>query len=93
MFGMVRMTDELISKQFPGGSIVKKFVDSDIQAAIDSLTKTIEPGHGRAWLKIDKNGVDIVGVEKINEHWSVVGAVGKDFGKKLNFEIDGVLSW
>lgn len=74
------MSDYVVSKITKGGDEIRKFADSNIQGAIDTVLKQIPPGKKGAVIMY-ANGDEVrAGVYgKIGKNWSYCGTLGRSW--------------
>lgn len=57
----------------------RRLTAAALNAQIDSALAGIGPGHGAVVAVADTKGVKLVGISRIDEHWSVTGVVEHDW--------------
>lgn len=74
--------------------VLKKFTNSNIQAAIDNALSKLPPDRTVAVVAhADLEGASLTAVGKIGDHWSVSGHVSKPWKWPLVAEAEVVASW
>lgn len=83
------MTDTIISS-----GPIRRFTDSNIQAAIDKALSTLEPTQkGAVIAYATQEQVQLAALAKLGSHWSVVGVLNKPYAGKLEAEAVVRFSW
>lgn len=73
---------------------IQVFSDAKIQEAVDRALSSVPDGKtGAVVAYVNTEGASLAVVAKLGDHWSVVGALEKDYTKPLSAEAEVRFAW